>query len=95
MAYWWVNQKQTHRHEIAGGYLWSPKRRADGARNQFYENMRIVIPGDCVFSYWDTAIRAYGNARSFGYEAYKPDEFGDVGRNWSRIGFRVDVDYQR
>ncbi|MDB4994240.1 MAG: hypothetical protein JWM74_1672, partial [Myxococcaceae bacterium] len=40
--YWWVNQKQTHRHEIGGGYLWSPKRRADNARNQFYENMKAV-----------------------------------------------------
>jgi hypothetical protein len=26
MRYWWVNQNQTFRHEIAGGYLWSPKR---------------------------------------------------------------------
>jgi len=53
VRYWWVNQKQTHRHEIAGGYLWSPKRRSDGGRNQFYENMKEVAPGDRVFSYWE------------------------------------------
>ena len=23
MRYWWVNQNQTYRHEIQGGYLWS------------------------------------------------------------------------
>ena len=23
MRYWWVNQNQTHRQEIGGGYLWS------------------------------------------------------------------------
>jgi putative restriction endonuclease len=95
MRYWWVNQKQTHRHEIAGGYLWSPKRRADDTRNQFYENMRIVAPGDVVYCYWETAIRAQGIVRSFGYDAPKPDEFGDAGRNWSQIGYRADVDYRR
>ena len=95
MRYWWVNQKQTYRHEILGGYLWSPKRRADHARNQFYENMRVVAPGDLVFSYWNTAIRAYGIVRSFGYDAPKPDEFGSVGRNWAQIGYRADVEYVR
>jgi hypothetical protein len=93
MPYWWVNQKQTYRHEIGGGYLWSPKRKADRSRNQFYENMKVVAPGDLVFSYWEGAIRAYGTIRSFGYDAPKPDEFGDVGRSWSQIGYRVDVEY--
>jgi len=40
MRYWWVNQNQTFRHEVEGGYLWSPKRNANGARNPFYESMR-------------------------------------------------------
>ncbi len=93
LRYWWVNQKQTHRHEIGGGYLWSPKRRADNARNQFYENMKAVAPGDVVFCYWNTAIRAVGSLRSFGYDAPKPDEFGSAGRNWREIGYRADVDY--
>ena len=44
MRYWWVNQKQTHRHEIGGGYLWSPMRNRNGARNQFYENMKAASP---------------------------------------------------
>jgi hypothetical protein len=95
VRYWWVNQKQTHRHEIGGGYLWSPKRRADHGRNRFYDNMKAVAPGDIVFSYWEGAIRAYGTIRSFGYDAPKPGEFGPVGRNWSQIGYRADVDYVR
>lgn len=93
MRYWWVNQKQTHRHEIGGGYLWSPKRRADQTRNHFYDNMRLVAPGDVVLSYWETKIRAWGTLRSFGYDAPKPEEFGPAGRNWSQIGYRADVDY--
>jgi hypothetical protein len=40
MRYWWVDQNQTYRHEFEDGYLWSPKRNANGARNPFYESMR-------------------------------------------------------
>jgi hypothetical protein len=32
--------KITFRQEIAGGYLWSPKRNANDGRNPFYESMR-------------------------------------------------------
>ena len=54
MRYWWVNQNQTWRQEQAGGYLWSPKRNANGAKNHFYETMREVSPGDVVFAFVDT-----------------------------------------
>lgn len=43
MRFWWVNQNQTYLHEIAGGYVWSPKRKANGVINPFYESMREVI----------------------------------------------------
>lgn len=45
MRHWWVNQKQTYRHEVPGGYLWSPKRKRDGSQNPYYESMREVAPG--------------------------------------------------
>ena len=51
MRYWWVNQNQTYRHEIRGGYLWSPKRRSNQTQNPFYDFMREVAPGDIV-SIW-------------------------------------------
>jgi hypothetical protein len=54
MRHWWVNQNQTFRQEIDGGYLWSPKRNKNGHRNPFYEFMREVAPGDVVFSFCDT-----------------------------------------
>lgn len=94
MRYWWVNQNQTYRHEVGGGYLWSPKRKRDGHRNPFYEFMREVSPGDLVFSFSDTWVRAFGVAQSNAYEAPKPEEFGGAGRNWSNIGWRVDVKFR-
>ena len=91
---WWVNQNQTYRHEIAGGYLWSPKRNANGARNPFYESMREVAPGDLVFSFVDTRILAVGIAQSYCWESPKPLEFGQAGQNWENIGWRVKVDFR-
>ena len=72
MRYWWVNQNQTYRHEVAGGYLWSPKRNANGARNPFYETMREVAPGDLVLSFVDTRLVAIGIAKSYCWESPKP-----------------------
>lgn len=91
MRYWWVNQNQTYRHEVQGGYLWSPKRKANQAQNPFYDFMREVAPGDVVFSFADTVIRAIGIAASHAYEAPKPLEFGQAGAYWEMIGWRLDV----
>lgn len=94
MRYWWVNQNQTYDHEVSGGYLWSPKRKADGGRNPFYEFMREVSPGDLILSFSETYIRAIGVAQSYCYECPKPAEFGDTGAYWEQIGWKVDVYYQ-
>lgn len=91
MRYWWVNQKQTYRHEVPGGYLWSPKRKANGHSNAFYDFMREVAPGDAVFSYADGLVKAIGIAASHAYEAPKPLAFGLSGAYWDKIGWRVDV----
>lgn len=91
MRYWWVNQNQTYRHEVRGGYLWSPKRKSNQAQNPFYDFMREVAPGDVVFSFADTRIRAIGIAASHAYEAPKPLEFGQAGAYWDKIGWRLDV----
>lgn len=94
MRYWWVNQNQTYRQEVTGGYLWSPKRKSNGQRNAFYEFMREVSPGDLVFSYRDTRIFAIGIANSYCYESPKPTEFGTIGANWEAIGWKVDVTFR-
>jgi hypothetical protein len=94
LRYWWVNQNQTYRHEVAGGYLWSPKRKANGHLNPFYEFMREVAPGDVIFSFADTFIRAIGIAKSSCYECPKPPEFGNVGAYWEAAGWKVEVEFR-
>jgi HNH endonuclease len=93
MKYWWVNQNQTYDHEVNGGYLWSPKVNANGARNQFYDNMMLASVGDVVFSFCDTYIKAIGVVKEKAVPSTKPTEFGDVGSNWSDEGWFLTVDY--
>jgi hypothetical protein len=94
MAFWWVNHKQTRDHEVRGGYLWSPMRNANGAFNQTYENMRLVRPGDIVFSYANGRIGAIGRVTEAATASPKPDEFGSVGDYWSNEGWMVEVEFR-
>ena len=93
MNYWWVNQNQTYKVEVQGGFLWSPKVNKDGRRNQFYDNMSLVKPGDVVFSFCDTRIKAVGIANGYAQTAEKPD-FGSSGDNWHNEGWLVPVEFK-
>ncbi len=93
MAFWWVNHKQTREHEVRGGYLWSPIRNANGARNQSYDNMLLVQPGDIVFSYAAGFIGAIGQIIESATASPKPTEFGRIGDYWANEGWLVDVQF--
>jgi putative restriction endonuclease len=94
VRYWWVNQNKTYKAEVRGSFMWSPKQNANGARNQFYENMREVSSGDVVFSFCDTRIKALGVVTGEAQTGPKPD-FGSAGMNWAQEGWFVPVDYCR
>ena len=89
--YWWVNHKQTGREEIDGKYLWSPKATSNGARNEFYNNMRRANPGDVVLSFIDAQIRHVGRVAEFAFTAPKPEEFGETGAYWNSEGWLLPV----
>lgn len=93
MRFWWVNQNKTFTHEVRGGYLWSPRRNKAGKLNPFYESMREVGPGDLVFSFQGTYIRAIGIAASYAWDCERPSEFGRAGEAWDPIGWKVSVQF--
>jgi hypothetical protein len=95
MRFWWVNHKQTFRHEFGGNFVWSPKTKRGGALNRFYETMREVAPGDLVFSYAGGVIQGFGIAQTHCYTSPRPNEFGHIGEAWDEIGWRVDVNFVR
>lgn len=92
--YWWVNQNQTYKAEVGGGYMWSPKSNKDGGFNQFYQNMTQVSSGDIVFSFADTIIKTVGVVSVPARSAEKPKEFGKAGDAWDADGWLVQVDYE-
>jgi hypothetical protein len=89
--FWWVNHNQTARQEVDGQYLWSPKTEANGARSEFYNNMRRATPGDLVLSYAGQAVRYVGRVADFAFTAPKPAEFGETGSYWSQEGWLLPV----
>ena len=96
MRYWWVNHKQTSKHEVSGGFLWSPKYKKDGSRNQFYDNMRIATPGDLVISYADMKICHVGVITDFAMPAPMPSVFVIVGERWERRqGWMLAVEWKK
>lgn len=92
MTCWWVNQNQTYSEEIAGGFLWSPKVKANGHRNPFYDFMTTVKAGDVVFSFCDTLVKAIGIATGPAQSAPKP-AFERGGDSWSNVGWLVPVEF--
>lgn len=93
-SYWWVNHKQTYRQETDGGYIWSPKANANGARNVSYDNLTRCQIGDVVFSYANGRISQIGLVETAAVTAPKPPEFGAVGDNWGPEGWLVRVNWQ-
>lgn len=94
MNYWWVNHKQTHKMEIEGGYIWSPKTSKGGIKNQTYINLTGAQVNDLVFSYADGEIKAIGIVAQNYVESPKPPEFGETGNQWADDGWLVKIDWQ-
>jgi putative restriction endonuclease len=93
-SFWWVNQNQTYKAEVGGGYMWSPKVNKDGGQNQFYKNMTICKSGDIVFSFADTLIKTVGIISAPARTSDRPAEFGKAGEAWDIEGWLVQVEYE-
>lgn len=90
MSAFFATLGQTFKHATENSYLWSPKTKSNGATNIFYENMQLIHPGDLVFAYSGTKIKAIGIASSFAEESEKPEGYE---KNWSSVGWKVYVDF--
>lgn len=89
--FWWVNHKQTHRQEISGEYLWSPKVEKNGAKSRFYDNMRLAAPGEYVLSMANGQVAHVGCVTEYAISSPKPEEFGKVGSYWRNEGWLLPV----
>lgn len=89
--YWWVNHKQTWKAEHGHGYIWSPTANKNGATNQTYLNLKLVRPGDLVFSYAGAVVRGVGIATGPYTDAEIPDEHWQAEEGWLKAGWSVPI----
>ena len=94
MRYWWVNQGRSQKHQIAGGFIWSPKVRSDGRKHGTYTNLTRTSPGDIVYSFARGNLRAIGRVSGSCEDRPKPIEFGIDGMRWGNDGHAVSVDWK-
>ncbi|QDV39293.1 HNH endonuclease [Tautonia plasticadhaerens] len=92
MAYWWVSQNQTYRHERDGGFLWAPNQTEAGLTPFHWATMDEVRPGDLIFSYVGGRIVAVAVAKTAAYDSPRPGGMGEG--LWEDAGRRVDVEYR-
>ena len=52
-----------------------------------YDSMTEAAPGDVVFSFCDTYIKAIGVVNGLCESAPKPTEFGNTGEYWANEGW--------
>jgi putative restriction endonuclease len=93
MRFWWVNHNQTFEDEVYGGYLWSPKRNKNNARNPFYDYMLEAEVGDFVISYAKGHVQAIGVVQDKASEMANPFK-GAVASNWNEIGWVLPVEFE-
>lgn len=94
MAYWWVNHNQTAKHALTTGTLWSPKNEANGARSEFYDNMKRVQGGDYIVSMSNSTLTHIGLVRDPAVSAPKPPTYKTTER-WSGYGWLMLVGWRR
>lgn len=90
MRYWWVNHRRTAREEIAGAFLWAP-RRETGPRNRTQDNVRAAAPGDLILSYAGGLIGAVGRVADHAFPAPRPAGFGHADAPHGPDGWRLPV----
>jgi hypothetical protein len=93
LAYWWVSQNRTYKHEKEGGYLWAPKIDRAGNTPFHWENMLKVKPGDLIFSYKGQKIVSISIAKTSAYDSPRPEQFSQE-IAWNEDGYKIDSDYQ-
>lgn len=87
--FWWVNQGATYAWESELNILWAPLTASNGRTQSHWERMDSLAPGDIVFNYADSHIRALSEVLSPARRASKPyknlasDAWGEAGREVS------------
>ncbi|SFJ31815.1 AAA domain (dynein-related subfamily) [Halobacillus dabanensis] len=89
--YWWVNQGQTAKDEIEGGFLWAPKRNKQGTPLTHHTDLLKANPGDVVFAYSQGVIHSICEVMENAVTSKKPSTF--TTDQWEEDGNLLRVQY--
>ncbi|WP_037985596.1 McrB family protein [Thalassobacillus devorans] len=89
--YWWVNQGQTARDEVEGGFLWAPKKNKQGTPLTHHTDLLKANPGDVVFAYSQGAIHSICEVTEKAITSKKPSTF--TTDQWEEDGNLLRVQY--
>jgi AAA domain (dynein-related subfamily) len=87
--YWQVNHNSTGIQSERLGLLYAPKRKKNGARSVYYENMTRVSVGDLVFSFRGSEITSVGVVTVSAQDSSNPFDTGV----WDEDGYRIELKY--
>lgn len=90
MRIYLVHQNKTRKEEMAGQFLWSPKKTKKGTKNAGYETMSRVQRGDVIFHSAEQTIYAVSTALNDAYGSCKPESLN--AHLWKNDGWQVDLD---
>jgi putative restriction endonuclease len=79
LRHWWLNLNEAEASEIEGGYLWSAKQPARGARKAIRMAITGIVSGDVVFAHADGSIVAIGVVLDRARSAPDPNLTGSDG----------------
>lgn len=86
MHYWCVRHDHEERHEIAGGYIWLPKKSSAGSSSRYSESILSVASGDGIFSCVGDIVGHVGQAAE--HALGEPGRQGDgwwLPVEWTRL----------
>ncbi|MFG6117931.1 McrB family protein [Thalassobacillus sp. B23F22_16] len=89
--YWWVNQGQTAKDEVEGGFLWAPKKNKQGTPLTHHTDLLKANPGDVVFAYSQGAIHSICEVTEKAITSKKPSTF--TTDQWGEDGNLLRVQY--
>ncbi len=90
-SFWWVNQRETHRQQKEGEYLWAPQQSKGGRKYGHHTNLLDAKIGDIVFCYSTPKILSVGIVRATAIEAKIPSEIDK--EESQKDGYKVELSY--
>jgi len=92
LSVWWVNQGTTYAAAKESGSIWAPRVTGGGTTVGHHVSVGRLRPGDVVFHYANSAVRAVSRVTESAVSATRPYE--QYAADADRVGYLVRTEYE-